>query len=531
MKAGRTVIAAAAAVSLLGVAGTAIADDGGGTSRGPSTATDPYVLPVAKGVHVKSLLTVEDAGSADGYEMVGIPDGLGALALSGGDFSVFMNHELPREKGIVRRHGQTGSFVSKLEIDEETLEVEEGSDLIDPGVRFWNYPTASYSSSPSPAGPNPRKAGDAFLAQMAAFNRFCSSTLTDEGQLYNHETRNGYGGRIYFGNEEGGDESRTFGITESGRATQLPRLGLFSWENTVPARNRSDTTLSMGNEDTATGQLWSYIGKKQRSGSAVAEAGLTNGANYVMDIKDESISTDAQFRTKYGKGKDARFDLSEVSWDQSGKAQNTEAAAEGITLNRIEDGAWDPRHRRDYYFVTTEGGKGATTGGVSGRDGGGLWRARFDDIEDPQKGGELELLLDGSEAPLLNKPDNMTIDHEGNLLMQEDPGNNTQLARIVAYDIDSGRRGVLAQFDEAIFSTPAPTTTPGSTPVAASAAKPTTIDEESSGIIDASDQIGEGWFLFDAQVHRENPNPEYVEYGQLLAMKVASFGRVYTIKR
>ena len=238
-----------------------------------------------------------------------------------------------------------------------------------------------------------------------------------------------------------------------------------------------------------------------------------------MDIEDESVSTDAQFRAKYGKGKDARFDLSEVSWDQSGKAQNTEAAAEGITLNRIEDGAWDPRHRRDYYFVTTEGGKGATTGGTSGRDGGGLWRARFDDIEDPQQGGELELLLDGSEAPLLNKPDNMTIDGEGNLLMQEDPGNNTQLARIVAYDIDSGRRGVLAQFDEAIFSTPAPTTAPGSTPVAASAAKPSTIDEESSGIIDASQQLGKGWFLFDAQVHR-NPDAEYVEYGQLLARKV-----------
>ena len=342
MKAGRTVIAAAAAVSLLGVAGTAIADDGGGTSRAPSTATDPYVLPVAKGVHVKSLLTVDDAGSADGYEMVGIPDGLGASALSGGDFSVFMNHELPREKGIVRRHGQTGSFVSKLEIDEETLEVEEGSDLIDPGVRFWNYPTASYSSSPSPAGPNPRKAGDAFLAQMAAFTASARARSRTRASSTTTRPATATAVRIYFGNEEGGDESRTFGITESGRATQLPRLGLFSWENTVPARNGSDTTLSMGNEDTATGQLWSYIGKEQRSGSAVAEAGLTNGANYVMDIKDESISTDAQFRTKYGKGKDARFDLSEVSWDQSGKAQNTEAAAEGITLNRRRVGARRP---------------------------------------------------------------------------------------------------------------------------------------------------------------------------------------------
>ena len=54
-----------------------------------------------------------------------------------------------------------------------------------------------------------------------------------------------------------------------------------------------------------------------------------------------------------------------------------------------------------------------------------------------------------------------------------------------------------------------------------------TIDEESSGIIDASDLLGPGWFLFDAQIHKASANPENVELGQLLAMKVANFRRVY----
>jgi hypothetical protein len=67
------------AVLGLAAAGTALAAT---TDTGPSTTTDPYVLPVADGVEVTSLLTVEtptDAGSAsDVYEMVGIPDGLGA---------------------------------------------------------------------------------------------------------------------------------------------------------------------------------------------------------------------------------------------------------------------------------------------------------------------------------------------------------------------------------------------------------------------------------------------------------------------
>ena len=143
----------------------------------------------------------------------------------------------------------------------------------------------------------------------------------------------------------------------------------------------------------------------------------------------------------------------------------------------------------------------------------------FDDIEQPWLGGTLTLVLDGSEAPFLNKPDNVDIDCRGNLLIQEDPGGNVSLARIVAYDIDTGDRGVVAQFDPALF-TPV---TPGGTDA------PFTIDEESSGIIDAKEVLGRGWFLFDAQVHKPNRIRRYVEHGQLMAMYVRDFDDVYTI--
>ena len=56
-----------------------------------------------------------------------------------------------------------------------------------------------------------------------------------------------------------------------------------------------------------------------------------------------------------------------------------------------------------------------------------------------------------------------------------------------------------------------------------------TVDEESSGIIDAKDVVGRGWFLFDAQVHKPHPDPALVEYGQLLALYVRDFDDVYTI--
>jgi hypothetical protein len=424
----------------------------------------------------------------------------------------------------VRAHGATGSFVARLVIDPRTLAVEEGSDLIQPGMQFWNYVTQQYQSTPSPGGDNPRTFGtevpnvtqDDFIAQRATIGRLCSGTLTRPGQLYNPSTGRGYVGQLYFPNEENGDESRTFGTTEDGKTKQLPRLGLFSSENTVPAANRSDTTLVMGDEDTAQGQLRVYVGDKRRHGDAFDRAGLTDGVNHVIDLVDESVSTDAGFRAKYGEGTPVEFDLSQVDWDQSGFAQNAEAAADGLSLSRIEDGVWDPRNPSDYYFTTTTGGdvRPGTEGGP--RDSGGLWRLSFDDIEHPERGGTLTLLLDGKggqeDAVLLNEPDNLGMDRQGNLLIQEDPGNNPERARIVAYQVHTGQLGVVAQFDPALFSV--------TTPVL-------TTNEESSGIIPARRVLGRGWWLFDAQVHRANANPALVMEGQLLAMRIKRWDDVY----
>ena len=491
------------AVLGLAAAGTALA----ATGTGPSTTTDPYVIPVADGVDVSSLLTVEtptDTGAAsNGYQMVGIPDGLGATLGSGDDnFTLFMNHELQAASGVAREHGATGAFVSKWSINAETLEVEQGADLIQTGVRFWDYAAHEYTTDAAAAGQEPR------------FARFCSGFLSLPGQLFNDRTGNGYDGQIYFANEENGDGGRDFGVTTEGRAQQLPRLGLFSWENSLVGLNRGDVTYIQGQEDTGptSGQLHVYVGEKQDTGNAFDRAGLTKGEQFVVDLHNEKVSTDAGFRATYGKNHPAPFDLGSderVDWDQTGADQNADAAAKGLGLNRIEDGAFDPRHPEDFYFVTTEGGSGATTA----RDGGGLWRLSYYNPERPWKGGTLTLLLDGSEAPFLNKPDNVGFDRSGHLLIQEDPGNNAHVARIVAYDVKSGRRAVLATFDPALFEPGAPGFV--------------TQDEESSGIIDASRFLGPRTFLFDAQVHKAHPDADKVEMGQLLALHVDDWSEVF----
>ena len=70
----------------------------------------PYVVSVDPSVSTVSLLTVGDqtVATARGWQMVGIPDGLGAFDNGDGTFTVLMNHELGATQGVVRDHGAIG---------------------------------------------------------------------------------------------------------------------------------------------------------------------------------------------------------------------------------------------------------------------------------------------------------------------------------------------------------------------------------------------------------------------------------------
>ena len=97
-------------------------------NKGPSTATEPYLLPSIAGVETISILTVGD--SIGRYRMVGIPDGLGAFQDERGEFTLLVNHEITiQNPGVVRAHGSNGAFVSRWTIDPDTLEVLAGEDL------------------------------------------------------------------------------------------------------------------------------------------------------------------------------------------------------------------------------------------------------------------------------------------------------------------------------------------------------------------------------------------------------------------
>jgi hypothetical protein len=476
---------------------------------GPSTTTEPYLVPSVPGVKFISLLTVGD--SIEGYRMVGIPDGLGAFASSNGNFTLLMNHELGGTSGIVRAHGSKGAFVSRWIIDRATLKVRRGQD-------FTQTPNDVYTFDP---------ATDHYLQGTIAWQRFCSGDLAKEGAFY----YNGLGTteRIYLNGEEittvansvvvdqGRAWARVATGGHAGETWHLPLMGRMAYENLVASPHPQEKTIVALLDDSSINtaplitssvpsEVYFYIGRKKKHGHPIVAAGLTNGNFYGVKVSVEGNPVTEESNdfglgiaaTGFvGKGRFSLHDMGDVSDLTAVQIEELSFAARVTRLQRVEDGAWDPARRNDFYFVTTA----SLTANCR------LWRLRFDDIERPEKGGTIEILLKGNEGQ--GMLDNVTIDHRGRILMDEDPGGDDRVAKIWLYDISSGGFIQVGEHNPKFFE-----------PTILNNSAFLTNDEESSGIIDAEHILGEGWFLLDVQAHKTNPDPELVEFGQLLAMYV-----------
>jgi hypothetical protein len=469
---------------------------------GPSTKTEPYLLPSLPGVETVSILTVGDSVGA--YRMVGIPDGLGGHEGPRNSVTLLMNHELTATAGVARAHGSKGAFVSAWTINPRTLEVTKGEDLTPSAadVRLWDA------------------ASGAYVPGTTVWERLCSADLAAEGAF----SYRGLGTRerIYLNGEEvtqGRGWARIASGKHKGEAWQLPRLGRLAFENAVASPHPQVKTVVIMGDDSALStapnaaafpsEVYVYVGTKTRRGHPIEQAGLTNGRLYGVAVSvdgqpvpEESNAFGLGTSTFVGKGRFAMRDLGDVSNLSALELEQMSIAAGVTRLQRPEDGAWDPRSRRrdDFYFVTTA----SLTSNCR------LWRLRFDDIEEPERGGTIEILLKGDEGH--GMLDNVTIDRWGRILMDEDPGNSDRVAKIWLYQIATGELIQVAAHNPRFF-------TPGGPDFL-------TQDEESSGLIDARRLLGDGWFLLTVQVHRPNPDPELVEGGQLLALFVdRSIGR------
>lgn len=517
-------------------------------SAAPANAAAPvYVEAVATSA---TLTPFASAGDMVGtYLVPGIPDGLGVVK-NGNSLRVITNHEWSATNAVAA--GRTtagglvsGSFLSDMTYDLKTQKVTKAVDLFK-DVVWYDYTTGKYGQTPvAPAGALVKDSYGT-LNHSYLLNRFCSGSLAPAGSFFDKASGYGSNDAVFLAGEEGGDESRAFATNlTNGQLVQLPALGLAAWENVIPARTKGKTTVLMTNEDGSStdSQQWMYVGTKTKTGTWYEKAGFTNGKSYVVAAAaGAAVANDAEIRTKYGKNKPFPISFAEVNIKANGKDQNIEANAKGIEFARVEDGHFDPKKPNDYYFVTTQSDSDPLNKAVAAttpnpatptvsRDGGALWRIRFNDVSKPLSGATLELLLDGSESIYMSKPDNISVDSFGNVLIQEDPGNNAHLARIVSYRISDGKVGTIAQFKAEYFTS--------------TGASFITQDEESSGIVDVTTELRTSksdtasYYMFVAQIHatpakaRPDLDPadatlaKAVEGGQWYILKITNWTDVY----
>lgn len=466
-------------------------------SQLPASSKPPFVVPDGNNLWTTiSLLSTGDA-APNGYRMVGIPDGMGLFDNGDGTFTVLMNHELGRTSGVTRAHGTTGAFVSKWVFRKDTLAVVAGADLIQ-RVKFYDKALGTWR--------------DAVGAERS-FDRFCSADLPAVSAFFNATTGKGTQNRIYLNGEETGNEGRAMAhiVTgpDAGTSYDWPHAGKASWENSLACPFPQDKTIVIGDDDSTPGLVFVYVGTKQSTGNDVEKAGLFGGK--LFGVKVDGMATEPN--TAFSKAqRTVPFSLIEYTSPtlKTGSELKTIATGAGITFfNRPEDGAWNPSDLSEFFFVTTNGFGAATPCR--------LWRLKFKDITNPEAGGTLELMWDGSfdGDGTARMFDNMTINRTGQILINEDPGNQTYVARIHSFDIAKRTLKSIAIHNPTFFQT-------------GSGSNFLTQDEESTGIIDASDVLGTpDTYLFNVQAHyaataANSPtgaNPaELVEGGQLLIL-------------
>jgi hypothetical protein len=476
----------------------------------------------------------EYAAAGSDYRMVGVGDGIGVYA-EGDKVVAVMNHEL--------KESQYGAFVSKWTLDKTTGSVITGEDLTREVFFYDKY--------------QPVQAGMSGYEQTnEVMSRLCSADLPAQSALYFADNDKTYGtqDKIFFSGEETNTSykppedrnGRAFAHMVSsqyaGKGYELPAMGRMSFENIVlnplsqkktiamlmdDAKNKIYTTAWDDMSDVEKelfkrnppSELYVYIGEKQADGEhPLVRAGLTNGHVYGVRMLDiECAADDIKCRnTPNGENREAwlqgdqatKFELRKIEVpenDQNGHGFQIESYKNGITqFLRLEDGAWDPRpgHENEYYFVTTDHYNGNSR----------LFKLTFSDITQPEQGGTIQILINGNPEyanrahTTLIMMDNLTVDPWGRVLIQEDPGSDPRLARIWMYDIATGDIKEIAKHNPKYFDKDA-----GSPEFL-------TINEESSGIVQAFDSLGEGWYLLNVQAHAKYKDDTIVQHGQFLKM-------------
>jgi hypothetical protein len=157
-------------------------------------------------------------------------------------------------------------------------------------------------------------------------------------------------------------------------------------------------------DDSTPGQVYVYIGQKQDTGTEIEKAGLHGGSLYGIQVANFPLEDDPAAAAR-GPGipsglRFALHNFGDVRSLTGAQLQALSVANRVTDFLRPEDGAWDTRNPRVFYFVTTDRfdtlkkGSGSQVGRTR------LHRLVFDDIRTPEAGGRYDQLLDGKPVPI-----------------------------------------------------------------------------------------------------------------------------------
>ena len=463
-------------------------------STSPTSSATPYVRPVSGvAVDVVSFLTVGDSVNmrADGvtpYPFAGIPDGMGAYDNGNGTMTLFVTHEHTSTANGVNHAHQPAGVVGGAYVSRWIVNTSAGADFL----RVTNGDDLMTSLSVTTAG----------AGSLTNFNRFCSADLPLQSAFYNPASGKGTTEAIFMTGEESGSNGRVIAIGAIERkGYEIPAFNASqgAWETACARPYASDSTVVIATSDGGANRVFLYVGTKQDSGTLMERAGLMNGLAYGIQVQV--------------KGADVTSENRDFCFNSSGSARYsasfvlaTGGTAAGTSFLRPEDGAWDPANPNDFYFVTTDRIDTFEIGGTQvGRSR--LFRMRFSDIANPLAGGTIEALLGNTEGQ--NMADNICVFNDlaggTRVMIQEDPGNAVHNAKTWLYTVATDSLQLILESDKARFGD-----------IGIAAVAPFNQDEENSGVIDARDTLGLGWFIGNMQAHYALPG-ELVQGGQLYA--------------
>ena len=478
---------------------------------GEVTAVKPYAVAVSADYVIQPLLSVGErvpntSDPTKQYQMIGIPDGLGATKGHGNTTILFMNHELttttlsePNVGGPLNR----GGFVSRFVLDKDGCVIS--------GERAYDtvFDAQNKVVLPAPEVGN----------TTPAFGRFCSSSLSFREA--------GFDRPIYLTGEESGGAGTFDGKGGLGVAIfdkqvhTLVKMGRYAWENTLARPDAGEWTVIMGMEDgpaSLVNQLYMYVGKKDRSNGAsvLSRNGLDTGKLYTFVSNTPGQVSELTLTSGSITGTWVELP-DQTNVDETTLEAQTDAVG-AFTFVRIEDGAWRKTDKNKFYFVTTGSGP-VTAGNVLGRG----YQLDFDK-NNILGTTTLSVIYNGDTVAAAGgdigfAPDN--IETSKDYLMVQEDGTSQSRPEYAK----RARDGSIWRHDLKNILSPkriVELNPPGAV-VTAPATVPPVVGPgvwETSGIIETSDFFGRDSWLFVVQAHSPSGRPaaNTVEDGQLLLM-------------